>query len=522
MHHLTAALATTTLAVALAPAVAAPAYAAGQDRAPSHSSPHALAALEKVHGLLAGTLPQGSTTGAPDVTMALVKLMGQRDHLAPRDRRQADALFARPDQPGSPTYSEDQDSNADWDTSEVAAAKSTCADTTMWGVNNFCVHWVPADALDAAGNASSQRSTDAAVQATVDTLKTVWTTETGTDAGQLGFLAPKADGIRGGTGSTNKLDVYLADTGAAHNYGYAVPEQSTDASFGYLVLDNDFSTKQFPSTTTTPDEARQVTAAHEFFHLVQFAYDSYESPWLMEATATWMEEQVYDDIDDNRQFIPSGSLRHRSQPLDTFLANSGAQYGTWVFPELISEQFGTDSIRDVWVSAGKTAGRNPRSALDSALKLRGSSLRQEFLNFTGASMAPSRFPEFWSEGAAYYPAAIMGKTWKLSTATKSTGSWTAGVDHLASADFSVTPDASLTANWKMRLTIAAPADSGTAYAIVVYKDGHVGKAPLTLTDGKLVRSFPFSVGAVSRISVALGNSSTANGRETHFSATIWR
>jgi hypothetical protein len=36
----------------------------------------------------------------------------------------------------------------------------------------------------------------------------------------------------------------------------------------------------------------KVTAAHEFFHAVQFAYDIGEDGWLMESTATWMEEHV--------------------------------------------------------------------------------------------------------------------------------------------------------------------------------------------------------------------------------------
>jgi hypothetical protein len=29
-----------------------------------------------------------------------------------------------------------------------------------------------------------------------------------------------------------------------------------------------------------------VTAAHEFFHAIQYGYDVSEDPWLMESTAT--------------------------------------------------------------------------------------------------------------------------------------------------------------------------------------------------------------------------------------------
>lgn len=46
----------------------------------------------------------------------------------------------------------------------------------------------------------------------------------------------------------------------------------------------------------------KITAAHEFFHAIQFSYPtiddwfSRENHWWIEATATWMEEAVYDDV----------------------------------------------------------------------------------------------------------------------------------------------------------------------------------------------------------------------------------
>ena len=43
----------------------------------------------------------------------------------------------------------------------------------------------------------------------------------------------------------------------------------------------------------TPLENLEVTAAHELFHAVQFAYDYDEDAWFMEATATWAEDEVY-------------------------------------------------------------------------------------------------------------------------------------------------------------------------------------------------------------------------------------
>ena len=46
-----------------------------------------------------------------------------------------------------------------------------------------------------------------------------------------------------------------------------------------------------------------MTAAHEFFHAVQFAYDAADDQWFMESTATWMEDEIYDDVNDNLQYL---------------------------------------------------------------------------------------------------------------------------------------------------------------------------------------------------------------------------
>ena len=55
-------------------------------------------------------------------------------------------------------------------------------------------------------------------------------------------------------------------------------------------------------------QSAQVTAAHEFFHAIQFAYDYGEDAWMLEATATWMEERVFDKVNDNRQYLPAGQV----------------------------------------------------------------------------------------------------------------------------------------------------------------------------------------------------------------------
>ena len=82
------------------------------------------------------------------------------------------------------------------------------------------------------------------------------------------------------------------------------------------MLDNDYSRGEFP--TNTPEENLQVTAAHEYFHAVQFGYDVAEDGWVMEATATWAEDELYDGVNDNVQYLRSGPMSLPHGSLDQF------------------------------------------------------------------------------------------------------------------------------------------------------------------------------------------------------------
>ncbi|GGO85631.1 hypothetical protein GCM10011584_06040 [Nocardioides phosphati] len=514
------------LPLALAPGLVLPARAAGDPSAPpADSSPRALRVLAQAEATLQQALPSslrgsgGARTEAHDATLALLALRHALPQLDRRDRTRARALFARPDGTNGTRYDL---SSTRWTTTDTAAAKSTCDDPTTYGVHPFCVHWVP-EGTTTGGllpSPSRQVATDDAVAETVRAMSHVWSTEIGT----LGYRAPRGDGATGSeqVPTADKLDVYLADSGASRGgavYGYAVPEAFTgQTSPGYLVLDNDFSSAQF-GTATTPDAARDVTAAHEFFHLVQFAYDTGESSWLMESTATWMEERAYSAVNDNRQYIASSSLHWPGQPVDTFVAGDVPQYGTWVFHELLSEHLGNAVIRRVWGRAAAVPGNNARSALSSALRSEGSSLLAEFRRFSGGSIAPARF---WHEGGAW-PRAVISRTWTLSRASRSTGLHATTLDHLASVDVVMQPKSTLTADWKLRIHIDGPSSGGTAYILVFFRDGSARKLPLGLDgSGNRTYSVPFSASKVSRVALALGNASATDGRTTAFRATIWR
>ena len=47
----------------------------------------------------------------------------------------------------------------------------------------------------------------------------------------------------------------------------------------------------------------QVTAAHEYYHAVQFAYDAFEDGWFMEATATCGGAELFDGVETTRNYL---------------------------------------------------------------------------------------------------------------------------------------------------------------------------------------------------------------------------
>ena len=219
---------------------------------------------------------------------------------------------------------------------------------------------------------------------------------------ELGYPAPPSDG---GRGDSAQFDVYLADISRAGLYGYCAPEApvpgAPNHASSYCVFDNDFTGFPMP-----PDESLQVTAAHELFHAVQFGLDVNEDRWFLESTATWMEEQVADDVNDNRQYLPSGQLGRRNVPLDHVAADLSV-YGNWIFFQFLAQRYGVDAVRQVWQLADAGPGRPQRllGAGRCAVSWRAGTTRSPtvYAAFALANLAPHRA---YDEGSAYRPAAV--------------------------------------------------------------------------------------------------------------------
>jgi hypothetical protein len=243
---------------------------------------------------------------------------------------------------------------------------------------HFCVHWVD-QGLDA------PRLKDANGDGIPDYVERVLAVAEHVheiENEKLGWREPLSDGtLGGGEGDT---DVYLAEIGP-QLFGYAAPDRGqTEADgrasrhlHGYLVLDNDYEPFEFPHTTQGRD--LKVTIAHEYNHILQFGYDAYEDPWFAESTAVWMEDQVYNGIDDYLRYV-----RHWVKLWETPLtANSLKEYGTAVWNEWLAHHYGPALIREAWAGAAKARPAGfAVAAYESAIRAAGpSSFSHDFTRF---------------------------------------------------------------------------------------------------------------------------------------------
>src|SRR5215218_856894 len=246
---------------------------------------------------------------------------------------------------------------------------------------HFCVHWVD-QGLDAPE--LGDRDSDA-VPDFVETVLRVAERVHTVENEKLGWREPRGDGRRGGR--RGKTDVYLSQIGG-ELFGYAAPDRGQATTehriprrlHGYLVLDNDYSPFEFPGTKPLAD--LQVTFAHEYNHILQFGYDAYQDPWFAEASATWMEDQVFNGINDYLRYVRRW-VKLWETPLT---ANSIKEYGSAVWNQWLARRYGSEIIRKAWAGAidAKPGGFSVGS-YERALRSSGTSdFGDDFARFSAA------------------------------------------------------------------------------------------------------------------------------------------
>lgn len=149
----------------------------------------------------------------------------------------------------------------------------------------------------------------------------------------------------------SKIDIYLVPGGSeaiGNNRGVAPGLTSIGDSCG-----------PFPSFVIIPENAGRSVLAHEFMHVIQWAYKTCERPpaWT-EGTATWAEDFVY----------PKDQLEHEFEngllhPFTSMLAGGTLDgYDAWTFWYSLSKKDGVAGIKRVYEAL---AGNDFAGALEA-------------------------------------------------------------------------------------------------------------------------------------------------------------
>ncbi len=201
-------------------------------------------------------------------------------------------------------------------------------------------------------------------------------------------------------GGDDRIDFYILDIDNTA-YGWTVDERYPVGQIrlrsGYSVIDNDYA--NIPGYADHTLDALAVTCAHELFHLVQFTYDAMEDIWWMEATAVFMEDYIFDAVNDYINYLPI----FFDNP-DEILTSSTLLYGSAIFPRFLWEFTGDiNIIHNVWENCSEPFVSSI-GAIESACEHREIDFNQIFANFTLWNLFTGRnctYGKFYREAELY-------------------------------------------------------------------------------------------------------------------------
>jgi Ca2+-binding RTX toxin-like protein len=173
-----------------------------------------------------------------------------------------------------------------------------------------------------------------------------------------------------------------------------------------MVLNSDYA--PFPGT---PQQALDATTAHELNHSIQFGYGGLTGAnrpddVFVEGGATWMEDEVFDNANDNYNYLwpdfddDMGSYRDSPYPYWVTFRGLAERYGTGVAGggEAVLQRF--------WEHTSRITGNN-LTAMNKALIPEGTTLARAFhdyaiaVRFNKACTGQYDYPHCFQEGPNY-------------------------------------------------------------------------------------------------------------------------
>ena len=404
----------------------------------------------------------------------------------------------------------------------------------------LCVHW---DDNTADGDAPPGADNDAstippAVQATLDTFADVYLLE----VGAYDYLAPLPDTSSVNDGGDGRTDIYMANIGADRPplFGYCTTDDPNAFDPGYpffdvsayCVVDEDFANF---GKSQTRQEFREVTAAHEFFHAIQFRYDWFEDLWLMEGTAMFMEDQFADGVNDNVNYLDNSVMVAPWTPVDR--GADGFEYGAWIWWRFLVEELGQQAdpqvIREVWEAVAgasiDTDGPGPDTVANDLYSLKGVrnvvySHGLVFKNLFGKFAWANRLPSTFYEEGSTYPRGTVIRKFTLGARGSGSGWRSTRLRHLSSTYASFKPGSATPTDAVLRVNVNLPdaAHNPKAYLLVkeIGQPWRVHEIALSAA-GKGARSVLFGRGKINEVDLVLTNASPKMrcGHDTPYSCT---
>ena len=487
------------------PAHASPATSATHLR-PTMTHAQASDALSRAELLFHGTRAQSRMVQRhEDATMVLRDLRLAYPGLTTSERAQVDRLLARPST-GNPDTTND--------ISYAGPEAPPDCDA------NICVHYVKQ--ADDTNNGVADTDTDHnsipdyvdEVLATVEHVRSTYAA--------AGYRTPLDDSASADNGGDRKTDIYLAELGNKGFYGYCTSDDPNLASnvfyaSAYCVLDNNFTDGVF--SNHTPLQNLQVTTAHEFFHAVQFAYDIGEDQWIMEATATWAEDQLYTTINDNMQYLRFGPnpITAPGMPLDTNGDVNLHWYGTWIFFRFLTERLVTTSsgglpllMLQIWRKLDSHPGSPDMYSIlgvKSALASHGIDLTSALSRFDLAARHPTTY--FHEAAANHYPSAPIATSSAIGPGHLK---WSSSFRllHLSYRVLRLTPKAGTGKAWHLKVHLDLPPTShgGAATLWINKKSGGTSAKLISLSStGDATFRIAFNAATVKNVELEVINAS---------------
>lgn len=170
-------------------------------------------------------------------------------------------------------------------------------------------------------------------------------------------------------------------------YGYTVADST--AAGTHIVLHNTF--EGFPPNDDPAGSAigsAKASAAHELKHASQFATSGWSENGLwVEVDATWVEDIVYDEVNDYYNFLTGGSpIAAPGLSLDAGPIASGS-YDDCVWQHWMSESWGVGIIEGFWQRRAALPGESVLATYDAQLSTVGASIAENWVDFASWNYA---------------------------------------------------------------------------------------------------------------------------------------